>query len=525
MKLRLGILAASLGAVAQPVVAEDFKFEPRITTAGIIHEYDGGWEHFVGGGMATFDCNSDDFPDVFLAGGKNPASLLINTTKQPGAPISFKAVESAEGTYSGVTGAYPLDIDSDGILDLFVMRVGENKLLKGLGNCMFKQANTAWNFDGGNRWTTAFAATWESGANWPTLAVGNYVDREDPDGPFGTCDDNVLHRPEMDGYGTSTLLEPGYCALSMLISDWQRSGLQDLRISNDRHYYVDDGQEQMYNLSSDRFLGPDDGWEKVKLWGMGIASQDLNLDGKPDVMLTSMGDQLLQFYDKDGQFTNAPFSLGSYAHRPYTGDDGRPSTGWHAEFGDMNNDALPDIFIAKGNVDQMPGLATRDPNNLLIQQADSSFVEVGLEAGLAEMARSRGGVVADFNLDGRLDIGVMNRRAPFEIYENRSQNIGNYLSIRLTQPGPNTKAVGAWIELRLDNGKPALAQELTIGGGHASGESGPVHFGLSTFEQAQIRVIWPDGDISNWLTIDANQLIEISPMADGKLQIAKLVGY
>ena len=96
MKLRLCIVAASIGAVVQPVVADDFKFAPRVTTAGIIHEYVGGWEHFVGGGMATFDCNADDFPDVFLAGGENPSSLLVNTTRNPGAPITFKTIEDGD---------------------------------------------------------------------------------------------------------------------------------------------------------------------------------------------------------------------------------------------------------------------------------------------------------------------------------------------------------------------------------------------------------------------------------------------
>ena len=33
------------------------------------HIYGGGWEHFVGGGVAVFDCNGDDLPDIFAAGG------------------------------------------------------------------------------------------------------------------------------------------------------------------------------------------------------------------------------------------------------------------------------------------------------------------------------------------------------------------------------------------------------------------------------------------------------------------------
>ena len=57
-------------------------------------------------------------------------------------------------------------------------------------------------------------------------------------------------------------------------------------------------------------------------------------------------------------------------------------------------------FIAKGNVDRMPDFAERDPNNLLVQLPDGKFAEMGDKAGVASMANSRGGSVADFNLDG-----------------------------------------------------------------------------------------------------------------------------
>lgn len=518
MKYFLTVAAAGALFIEQSLASE-IRFEPRAGASNIAHEYAGGWEHFVGGGMATFDCNADNFPDALLAGGENTSKLIVNTTANPGDSISFAIGESSGAEYLNVTGAYPIDIDSDQITDLIIMRVGENKVLRGLGNCRFEEANETWSFDGRNAWTTSFSATWEQGAQWPTLVMGNYVDRFDPEGPFGTCDSNTLYRPGPDSYVDPIVLDPGYCALSMLISDWQRTGIPDLRISNDRHYYVHDGQEQMYSLSENRFLGADDGWEHVKLWGMGIASQDLNADGKPDVMLTSMGDQLLQFYDQDGKFANAPFSLGTYSHRPYAGDDGRPSTGWHAEFGDVNNDGLPDLFIAKGNVDQMPGMAMKDPNNLLIQQTDGTFVEVGLQAGLADPERSRGAAVVDFNLDGRLDIAVMNRRAPFEIYENTSQKTGNFASIKLAQKTINPDAVGAWVEMRTDQQEQTLAQEVTVGGGHASGESAPLHFGLGTNERAQFRVIWPDGSTSNWTWIEANQSVKLLAGDNNKLII------
>jgi enediyne biosynthesis protein E4 len=220
----------------------------------------------------------------------------------------------------------------------------------------------------------------------------------------------------------------------MLISDWTRAGAPDLRISNDRHYYVRGGYEEMWRLDPLVSRTEADGWEKVSLWGMGIASGDITGDGLPEVMLTSMGDQLLQF-NEGGRMRNAPFETGATAHRPFTGDDGRPSTGWHAEFGDVDNDGRLDLFIAKGNVDQMPSNAIHDPNNLLMLQADGTFREAALEAGIATGERSRGAALADFDGDGRLDLVVVNRRAPLELWQNVTEGVGNWAAVDLRDAG------------------------------------------------------------------------------------------
>ena len=411
MRAALLWLALTGAAIAGP------RFEDRAGGLPVEHVYSGGWEYFVGGGVAVMDCNGDALPDLFAAGGEGPARLFRNR-----GDFAFELGELPDLT--GVTGAWPLDIDGDGLIDLAVLRVGENVLLRGTGNCGFERG--PWSFDGGDAWSTSFAATWERDA-LPTLIVGNYVDREDPDGPFGTCDESTLHRPEGEGYGPPVMLTT-HCALSILVSDWEREGRRDLRVSNDRHYYVRDGHEQMIRLDTLEELGPEDGWPTVSLWGMGVASRDLTGDGLPEVMSTSMGDQLLQIATENG-YVAAPYEIGTYAQRPFLGDDGRPSTGWHAEFGDVDNDGLDDLFIAKGNVDQMPSNAAKDPNNLLMQGTDGTFTEAAAEAGVATVERARGAALADLDLDGRLDLVVVNRRAPMEVWRNVTEGTGSSPSI------------------------------------------------------------------------------------------------
>ena len=112
------------------------------------HIYSGGWTHFVGGGLAVFDCNEDGLPDVFAAGGEAPAMLLQNA-----GDFNFEQVDL--GTLTGTTGAYPVDVNADGVLDLFVLRVGRNVVLGGDGGCRFTDQTQAWGVPVDEAWSTA----------------------------------------------------------------------------------------------------------------------------------------------------------------------------------------------------------------------------------------------------------------------------------------------------------------------------------------------------------------------------------
>ncbi len=500
-------IAMIVCAVAAPAAAAPL-FEDITDSLPAPHVYDGGWEHYVGGGVAVLDCDGDRYPDLFVAGGSAPARLLRNTTAAGG--LGFE--DAALADLRGVAGAWPLDVDGDGLLDLAVLRVGPNLLLRGRGDCRFEDATADWGFEPGADWSTAFAALWEPGALRPTLAVGSYVDRDDPAGPFGTCGPNWLHRPDGGRYGPALRLDPGHCALSMLISDHDRDGAPSLRISNDRHYYVRGGAEQMWDVrpGAPHLRTAADGWPVLRLWGMGIASRDITGDGRPEVMLTSMGDQMLMLAGPDGGWTPAPFAMGAAAQRPHTGGDGRPSTGWHAAFGDVDLDGYDDLFIAKGNVDQMPDMASRDPDNLLMRQPDGTFAEAAAAAGVAGMARGRGAALVDLDLDGRLDLVVVNRRAPMRVHRNVTPRTGGYALIALAAPAPNTQAVGAWIELRLPSGR-VLSREVTVGGGHGGGQAGYHHFGLGDAAAVAVRVVAPGAAPTDWMAVkrDARVVIEL----------------
>ena len=461
------------------------------------HHYTGGWEHFVGGGVAALDCSGNGLPDLVLAGGTSDALLLRNEGAMAFTPEPLPI--------TGMTGAYPIDIDGDGQLDLFILRVGPNMVLRGLGDCAFEDATEALGLDPGDAWSTAFTAWWAPGAPRPTLFVGNYVDRNDPTGPFFACDDNQLLTPDGTGW-RATPLSPGFCPLSALAARDARDRLT-LRLSNDRHYYVRGGAEQMWDIAEQRFLGPEDGWGDWQLWGMGIASRDITGNGLADVYLTSMADQMLQLAQPDGSYTVAPYAMGHTAHRPATGDDGRPSTGWHAQWGDVTNNGRADLFVAKGNVDQMPDLAMADPNTLLIQGPDGRFTEVSDRAGVADPERSRGAALIDLTGDGRLDLVVVNRRAPARLYRNVTEGTGNWLAVDLRQSGANTFAIGARITVTTDQG--AQWQEVSIGGGHAGGHLGPLHFGLGHASAAQLHVIWPDGQESHKIATSLNRRVTL----------------
>jgi hypothetical protein len=502
MNARLALAALVLACTAAGAAPDVPHFVDETEAAGLQSRFDGDWEYIVGGGVAALDCDDSGKPSLWIAGGANRARFYRNRSTRRGA-LRFE--EQRVGLeMTSALGAYPIDIDGDGKVDLVVLRVGETVLMRGLGECRFERANEAWGFAGGNQWASAFAAAWLGDNARPTLALGTYIARTAQEFPWGSCTPNQLFQPSPDAglrYLPPRELKPGYCALSMLFSDWNRSGTPALRIANDREYYKG-GQEQLWQVGSDGSaleLTAADGWQPLQIWGMGIASADLDGSGFPAYYITSMADNKLQVLAADAsrpQYRDVAFARGATAHRPFVGGDVHPSTAWHAQFADVNNDGWLDLFVVKGNIGNMPDFAMLDPSNLMLGSSAGRFTDAAAEAGLMNVQRGRGGLLVDLNADGLLDAVIVNRWDKAKLWRNvgagsaaEPKPLGHWLQVRPRQDGGNRDAIGAWLEV--ESLGRVQRRELVVGGGHASGLLGYQHVGLGTATRARVRVLWP----------------------------------
>ena len=138
-----------------------------------------------------------------------------------------------------------------------------------------------------------------------------------------------------------------------------------------------------------------------------------------------------------------------------------------------------------------PTTPSRDPNNLLIGQRRRHVHRGAEAAGIVNFARARGAALADLNLDGLLDLVVVNRRENVRLWRNVGAGtaeapapMGHWLAVQLDdQDGAEPRR-----HRRLGRGprrRPRRSsREVTVGGGHAGGQLGWIHFGLGAADRA-----------------------------------------
>ena len=224
-----------------------------------------------------------------------------------------------------------------------------------------------------------------------------------------------------------------------------------------------------------------DGWVPLQIWGMGIASQDVTGDGYPEVFLTSQGDNKLQtLADGPAQPTYHDIALdsGVTAQRPYAGGDVLPSTAWHPEFEDVNNDGIVDLFITKGNVEAQVDYAEPRSEQPADRPARRHVRRRGrggrhrLATSEAAARRSSTSTSTGCSTSSWSTVRRTRRSGATSVRGDADQPapMGHWIAIRLRQPAPNVDAIGSWVEVRA--GDRTVVREITVGGGHAGGKNG-----------------------------------------------------
>ena len=70
------------------------RFIEETETSGIQHSYEGEFRYLAGAGVVVFDCNGDELPEIYLAGGSEPAALYQNISRAGGF-LKFKRIENS----------------------------------------------------------------------------------------------------------------------------------------------------------------------------------------------------------------------------------------------------------------------------------------------------------------------------------------------------------------------------------------------------------------------------------------------
>jgi hypothetical protein len=186
-------------------------------------------------------------------------------------------------------------------------------------------------------------------------------------------------------------------AFDSVVLDFDQDGWTDLYVVNDRG--PERGANRLYRGSSQGLsLVQDCGACAFAHSPMGVDAADVNGDGWVDLLIAATIENQLLFGGADGRFVQAP-PIGQTA---FSGE----SMGWGGVIADVDNDGLPDLWIAAGDQSYEGGGSFGVPETpyLQLQQADGSFVDVAPDLGMDLVGSWRTTLAHDQNQDGVLDL-------------------------------------------------------------------------------------------------------------------------
>ncbi len=202
-------------------------------------------------------------------------------------------------------------------------------------------------------------------------------------------------------------------------------------------------------------------------YDVGVAIGDYDNDGYEDIFVAGVYKNTLYHNNGDGTFTDVTAKAGLNKPDPEYG----PLWAVGAVWVDVNNDGLLDLVVinylkwdgthepdceSDGHRDYChPKMYKPTPNQLFINNGDGTFRDASVEYGLrAHPGKGMGAAVADFDLDGRMDLFITNDKLFNWFFRNingsRFEEIGFDANVALREDGIFISGMG--VDFRdLDN--------------------------------------------------------------------------
>lgn len=310
--------------------------------------------------------------------------------------------------------------------------------------------------------------------------------------------------------------DAGY-GLGVIAFDADGDGDTDLYVANDstpNNLWINDGGLDGAVHFQDRAFDADvalsaDGHPQA---GMGIATGDVDRDGRVDFAVTNFSDEPTELYFGSAQgFTRM-------THRFGLGRETKALLSWGVHLVDFDGDGWLELFSANGHVYPQadePGTGTSygQPAALwrLMPQAHAARIEPrDPRSILAPKLGSRGSALLDADRDGRPDVVLARIDGPATLGLNRMGRANHRLALRLLgdpallaarKPGERaTPRDGHGARAVLVVGSPAnehgLLSEVESAAGYQSSSSLWLWFGLGAEARfGALKIVWPSGRV------------------------------
>jgi len=511
-----------------------------------------GWKHdnamsvsrylpeTMGPGVAFFDYDNDGWMDVFLV---NSGSSDFYTPAAPPKNALYK--NNRNGTFTDVTeaagvaggrefgmGCAIADYDNDGYQDILVTAYGRCTLYHNNGNGTFTDV-TARAGLAAPGWTTS--AVWFDYDNDGKLDLFlcSFVQFSAKSDVF--CGDNKLGKrfyciprvfkptPSLlfhnNGDGTFKEVSAGTGiqramgkALGVVATDINGDQAMDLFVANDtvqNFLFVNRGKGKWEEIG----LAAEVGFSAngTPRSGMGVDASDVNGDGRQDLFVANVDQEMFSLYRNDG---NEFFSDVANFHG--VAQATRLLSGWGLKFFDYDNDGHVDLILANGHPDDMiesysQQVRYKEPL-VLFRNDGKKLANVTAEAGPAfqKTYPARGLAVGDYNNDGRLDVLIGNNGDAPVLLKNTAGDGNHWVGLKLQGTSCNRDAVGATITWSY--GDVVRSRYKANGGSYLSSHDMREVLGLGGSAKVNwIEVKWPQpsGRVERFTDVPVDRYVTI----------------